>query len=236
MKMIPPVIVWLLAPLAWAGEVRSSKAPIPQPVEQSLWQWFTGASVGYLVDFEEPFYSAHVGVDTPYKVLGFDVALYLEVGYTKKDIDGLVPDIRGGGGGGGDDNVGRAGRAVVLPGTTALDASLEIIPLTFNVKFERQLTDSFNVYFGAGVGVAFTDFHADINYRFSPDVHVSKSDTVFAAQIFAGMIYNVTPNFEVFSGVRWIYVDFPGTGGVPGTRELDFDSDVLVELGARYTF
>lgn len=214
------LLLMALAGPAWAGEVKSSKAPIPPPEEPNLWNWFIGGSAGYLVDFDEPMYTAHVGVDTPYKVGPFDTAIYLEVGYTKKDESSLIPDT-----------------FQTIPGATAaLDASLEIIPLTLNFKLERQLTDSLNFYFGAGIGVAFTSFDADINYTFAPDVHVSEDDTVFAAQVFTGLIYNINPHFELFGGARWIYIDASDHAPVPGTSDLDFNSDVLIELGARYTF
>lgn len=211
----------LAAPL-WAGEVKSSKAPIPPPEEPNLWNWFVGGSVGYLVDFEEPFYSVHVGVDTPYKVAGWDTALYLEVGYT--DTDDSVAIV--------DPNVIRA------VATTPLNADLEIIPLTFNMKFERQLTGSLNAYFGAGLGVAFTDFGARANFvpGPTPDVNISSKDTVFAAQVFAGLIYNFNEHFEVFGGARWIYIDDSSVAGLPGVLDVDFGSDVLFELGGRYTF
>ena len=164
-------------------------------------------------------YTAHVGVDTPYKLGGFDTAIYLEVGYTEKDVDTLVPDPR-----------------QTATGTTLMNGSLEIIPLTLNFKLEREIGNGLDFYFGAGIGVAFTSFDADINYTFVPDVHVSERNTVFAAQVFAGLIYNVNEHFEVYGGARWIYIDASRDILVPGTGDLDFDSDVLIELGARYTF
>ncbi|BCU77272.1 hypothetical protein llg_19870 [Luteolibacter sp. LG18] len=203
---------------AWAGT--SSKAPIPPPQEPDLWHWFIGGSAGYLVDFEEPLYTGHIGVDTPWKVGGWDVALYLEAGYTDKDQTTSVIDPN----------------VVVAVVRTPLTAELEVIPLTFNVKLERQLTGNLNAYFGGGIGVAFTDFSARAAFSPGPvpSINVSQDDTVFAAQLFAGLIYNFTPNFEVYGGARWIYID--SGNNIPSGLDVDFDSDFDFELGARFTF
>ena len=70
----------------------------------------------------------------------------------------------------------------------------------------------------------------------TPDVNLSEKDTVFAAQVFAGLIYNVNPHFELFGGARWIYIDDSRSAALPGILDVKFGSDVLIELGARYTF
>ncbi|MFD0895480.1 outer membrane beta-barrel protein [Luteolibacter ambystomatis] len=203
---------------AWAGP--SSKAPIPPPQEPDLWHWFIGGSAGYLVDFEEPYYTGHIGVDTPWKVGGWDIALFAELGYTDKDQSTSVIDPN----------------VVVAVVRAPLNAELEVMPLTFNVKFERPLTGNLNAYFGAGIGVAFTDFSATAIFSPGPvpSLNVSQDDTVFAAQVFAGLIYNFSPNFEIFGGARWLYVD--ADNSAPAGLDLEFDSDFSFDLGARFTF
>ena len=199
-----------LALPAFAGtSAKQEIAPAPAP-EPSIWQWFAGASAGYLLDNEEAFYSAHVGVDTPWNVAGANVALFLEVGYTEPDQS--IDFIR----------------------QTQFDVENEIIPVTLNVKFEKAFTDKFGAYLGAGAGVAFVDTKVK---AFGDSA--SDDDTVFTGQVFAGVVYNVTPSFEVFGGARWIYFDdadvFGAEGEALGLGDLG-GSDALLEAGIRYNF
>ena len=191
-----------LALPAFAGtSAKQEIAPAPAP-EPSIWQWFAGASAGYLVDNEEAFYSAHVGVDTPWTVGGATVSLFLEGLYTKPEdsFDGL----------------------------RQFDVNVEtqIIPVTLNVKFERQIVGNLSGYIGAGAGVAFvdTDVHDDI---FGDS---SINDEVFAGQIFAGVVYNITPSFEVFGGARWIHLE--DSDALSAVENEDFG----FEGGLRYNF
>lgn len=185
----------------------SAKMPVPPPpADPCLFTWFAGGSVGYLVDFEEAMYTLHVGTDTCWNVGGWDIALFGEVGYTEKDERILEPNL-------------------TAPIYTNLD--LEIIPITANIKFERALAGNLNAYFGAGLGFSRVDISVNT---------ASDNDWVFTAQVFAGLVYNVSPQFEVFGGARWIYFDDADLtiGGVPGS--LDLGDDVLLEVGARYNF
>jgi len=203
MKRTTLLLSLALALPAFAGT--SSKeviAPAPAP-EPSIWQWFAGASAGYLVDNEEAFYSAHVGVDTPWTVATANVAFFLEVGYTKPEetFNGLRQ--------------------------TDIDVETQIIPVTLNVKFEKAIVGNLSGYIGAGAGVAFvdTDVHEDL---FNNDASIN--DEVFAGQVFAGLVYNVTPSFEVFGGARWIYLD-----DTDALFAVD-NEDYIVEGGLRYNF
>lgn len=190
-------------------------APAPVPAEPSLWSWFAGASAGYLLDFEEPMYHLHLGVDTPWTVGGFNVALFAEVGYTEKDESERFSY---------QDPFSTAPLVI----TETLDFDIEIIPLTFNIKLERPLTNNLNFYVGAGVGAAFIDMGISSSLGGS----ASDDDTVFAAQIFAGLSYNVSASFEICGGARWIYLedaDYDGIG-------VDLGDDFLIEAGLRFNF
>jgi len=65
MKAIPTLALTLgLCGGAFAGDTTAS-APIsssPSTTESSLWSWFAGGSVGYLIDNEEEFYTLHLGM------------------------------------------------------------------------------------------------------------------------------------------------------------------------------
>jgi opacity protein-like surface antigen len=114
-------------------------------------------------------------------------------------------------------------------GSSSFD--LRIIPLTANIKFEREIAERFGVYFGAGLGMANVDLDVGVGpFSYSDD------DWVFVAQAFAGAVYNVTDAFEVYGGARYIYfsdasLSDKGVGG-----DLEIGDDFLLELGARYNF
>jgi len=237
MKTLTTLILLLAAP-AFAGTPVVGKGPVaPPPADPCLFTWFAGGSVGYLTELEEPMYHLHVGTDTCWNVGGWDIALFAEIGYAEKKNSFRY---RGGGDYGlllddGDtlsisdlDNAFRS-----LTSQTALDSSykLRIIPITANIKFEREIANNLGAYFGAGLGVANIDFSARVGgFSFSDD------DWVFVAQAFAGLVYNVTSAFEVYGGGRYIYYSDPSfsSGGVGG--KLDMGNEFLIELGGRYNF
>jgi len=209
----------VLAAPAFAGT--SAKQVVAPPPDPCVTSWFAGASVGYLTQLETPLYTAHVGVtNSCWNIAGFNVALYAEVGYADKDSSDsrrvLVQDYYH---------------------DLKLDRDLTIVPITANVKFERQVTGNLNAYFGAGLGLAWVD--EDLSYtdtvvqtKVSTHSSASASDWVFCAQIFAGLGYNVTPACQIYGGGRWIYLADPTLFGV----KTSINDDWLIELGARYKF
>jgi hypothetical protein len=213
------IALMLVAGTAMAGTTSKEPIPPPPPQEPSLWNWFIAGSAGYLVDWEEEMYHAQVGVDMPYDWGGFRPSLYLEVGFAETDaavpiIDPTIPT------------------AVV---NTTLFSDFQFVPLTLNFKLERELVQNLHFYAGAGLGVAFTEFEAFAPFLAGPPLSVSEDDTVFYAQIFAGLGYDVTEHFEIFTGARWIYLDEPESlGNAAGLAT--FEDDVLVEAGMRFTF
>ncbi len=224
-------------------------APAPNPC---LFTWFAGGSVGYLTELEEPMYNLHVGTDTCWSIGGWNVALFAEIGYTEKSEDWGAGNYENGGPDygnyamdyedyedfedGGSVSLGEVEEILSdiadygRYGSTGYD--LEIMPITLNVKFERQLTGGLNAYFGGGLGMARVDLSADVGRigDFSDD------DWVFTAQIFAGLSYNVTQNFEVYGGARWIYLDEADLSDNDMSVGLDLEDDWLFELGLRYNF
>jgi opacity protein-like surface antigen len=238
------LLPFALALPAFAGSAKEVIAPAQAPAP-CLFTWFAGGSVGYLTQLEEPMYNLHIGTDTCWNLGGWNVALFAEVGYAEKDGDwsgapnpqstlpvGAVSyDYSL------DDSLSVDDLESALSdiaNNTPYDTSydLKILPITANVKLERQLTGNLNAYFGAGLGAAKVDLDIDAG----PFGSMSDSDWVFTAQIFAGLNYNVTQNFEVYGGARYIYFDDPSfsDNGVSGT--LDLDDDFLLELGGRFNF
>lgn len=106
---------------------------------------------------------------------------------------------------------------------TALGVDSEIIPVTFNYKMEYYFTDSFSFYAGAGAGAAFVN----------NDVLGFSDDSVeLTAQVFAGVGYDVTSNFQIYTGARWVWVDDSDLRGAA----VEIGDDVGLELGARFKF
>lgn len=214
------VLAAMMAGPAFAGPSSKEVIPPPPPPEPALWNWFIGASGGYLFDFEEPMYHAHVGIERSCNDVSSH-ALFLEAGWTEKDDTYLSQPIF-------------VGDFRVRLG---LMTDIEIIPVTLNYKYERMITERLNFYVGAGVGVAFVDYNATtmaIGAPFPP-AYSGDSDTVFAAQVFAGLTYDVTDSFEIYGGGRWIHLDDGDIVYSPiGVQPLE--DDFLAELGLRFNF
>lgn len=193
---------------------------MPPPAESCLLSWFAGGSVGYLSELEEPMYNIHVGVtNSCWNLLGAKVSLYAEVGYTETDDSGSFVDT------------------FINPPLIATDAlvswdgDVSVVPITLNVKFDWPLTGNLNAYFGGGLGAAYLDVDYSESSVFG-SFNASDSNWVFTAQIFAGLDYDITSNFQVYGGARWLYFDNADVFGQSATLEDDW----LFELGGRFKF
>jgi opacity protein-like surface antigen len=211
----------IVAGTAMAGTTSKQVIPPPPaPEPAGLWEWFAGASIGYLFDYEEEMYHAHLGVDTPWNWGGWRPAFFLEVGYA--ETDDSVPIID------------PSFTAAVI--TTPFVSEFSMMPVTLNLKLEREIANNLNFYFGAGAGVAFTEFDGFANFARFADPFISADDEVFYAQVFAGLNYDVTDSFEIYGGARWIYLDDSDIAGVPGSGVAGFEDDFLGEVGLRFNF
>lgn len=201
----------------------------PAPVQDTgLWKWFAGGSVGYLTDQDEAMYSLHAGME--YRIpdeRGFH-AIYLQVGFTQDDADySYFPNI---------------------PGAISQEASIDvdIIPITLNYKYEVALTERLNGYLGIGAGIAIVDGSYDWSWSQAVpppnnegDGSDDWSDVRFYGEVFAGLSYEISDSFELYTGLRYIFMD-------EEDREIDvtdasdyeagIDQEFLVELGVRWHF
>ena len=182
-------------------------------------------------------YNVHVGASNScWTIGGWNVSLFGEVGYTTKDED--YYSLRG------MSNTPGQARSTytVNQMEDALAAQsgyfgihtgydLDVLPITLNVKFERQLTGSLNAYLGAGLGAAYESLDITV----APN-KFSDSTWVFTSQVFGGLNYNVTPNFDVYGGARWIYYSNASFSDGGASAKLKLGSDCLLEIGARYKF
>ncbi|MCW1921751.1 porin family protein [Luteolibacter arcticus] len=104
-----------------------------------------------------------------------------------------------------------------------VSADVDIVPITLNYKYEYMFTDAFGLYVGAGLGASSVDVSAGL---------VSDDEWVFTAQAFAGLVYNVTPNFEIYAGARYLWMDDISLFGA----NIDDLDDVGVGAGIRFNF
>lgn len=108
----------------------------------------------------------------------------------------------------------------------ALD--LDIVPITLNYKYEWKFNDKFGAYVGLGAGAANYDLEVTVPFRGD----ASDSEWNFTAQAFAGLVYEVTPSFEIYGGARYIYLDDAQLFGITS----DSIDDVAVGAGLRFNF
>jgi len=105
------------------------------------------------------------------------------------------------------------------------DSSVELdfVPVTLNYKLDYQFGGGLSFYAGAGAGAAFLNV----------DAFGDSDDSVeFMAQAFAGVGYDISPNFQIYGGARYIWVDDTELLGV----SVDAGDDVALEIGARFRF
>jgi opacity protein-like surface antigen len=102
-------------------------------------------------------------------------------------------------------------------------ADVDVVPVTLNYKYEYLFTETFGLYAGVGAGASNVDVSAPF---------VSDDDWVFTAQAFAGVVFNVSPNFEIYAGGRYVWLD---DVDLFGTRIEDLD-DFGAGAGIRFNF
>ena len=232
----------VLALPAFAG----TPATVAPPAPSCLTSWFAGASVGYLTELEEPMYTVHLGVtNSCWMIGGWNVGLFAEVGYTQKDEDysprertSVPPPVNFNGNklSVDVDEMGQLLQWAADRFYAHTSYDLDIIPITLNVKFERTLSGNLNAYFGGGLGVALVDLDIGVSNGDNIRESASDSDWVFYGQLFAGLSYSVSPNFQIFGGARWIYMSDADLSDQGYNATLELGSDCLLELGACYKF
>jgi len=193
----------------------------------SLWQWFTGGSVGYLTDLDHAMYNVQVGME--YRTPGDQTShsLYLQLGYTQDDA-----------------GYGHAS----APGGVVQSASvdLHIIPVTANYKYEAPLSGNLHYYVGLGVGFVIMNYTNDWTWyqvTAPPFPHGSgtddQTDVRLYSELFGGLSYNISQSFEFFGGARFdMMSNVDHNVNVIGAPKFNagINHDFLFELGARYHF
>jgi opacity protein-like surface antigen len=104
------------------------------------------------------------------------------------------------------------------------DVDIDVVPVTLNYQYEWALGDKLSWYLGAGLGAA--------NIDVSVETLGSDDEWTFMAQGFTGLVYEFTPAFEAYLGVRYMWFDEPDFGDA----DLDDFDDWGAGLGIRFNF
>jgi opacity protein-like surface antigen len=108
------------------------------------------------------------------------------------------------------------------------DFDVDIVPITLNYKYQGNFSGSLGWYIGVGAGAAFVDINLD-----SPATgEVQDDEWSFTFQAFTGLVYEFSPSFEMYLGVRYLWVDESELFGF----DVDTVDDVSLGLGMRFNF
>ena len=223
-KGLIPVFALITSAACFAGDtyVESAPAPMPAPTPApSFWNWFVGGSYNYVDGWEDEMWTLHVGTE---KFVGLTShGVYLEIGWAGDNWSGSDTDTN------------------VLFEDNFYDVDwkeeedFDMLPVSLNYKFERPLfsSSSLRYYLGIGGGIVFLDAEWKLTEEwnatgggtdFNQTFKESASDELWFGQLFAGLAWNITDNFELYGGGRWMF--FEGGGG----------DNPAGELGLRYNF
>jgi len=114
-------------------------------------------------------------------------------------------------------------------GPIGASLDIDIVPITVNLMLEREIFGNLNAYASAGIGFAFTEASLKAQGQ-----SMSSDDIEFYAQASLGLSYDVTPNWAVFGGVRWLYLNNMEFGTNLPVNLLD--DQIAWEVGVRYSF
>lgn len=207
-----------IAATAQAGEDYSAKAaPVVAPAP-CLWTWFAGGSGGYIDDIDNEMWTIHVGKEYKCPDSKCSHAIFLEVGWTSWDGSDIYRRDYP--------------YKTTENGRYDIDLDFSVVPITINYKYECQLVNRLNWYIGGGLGVAISSI--DIDFPGSSN-DWDDSETNFFAQAATGLVWNISDSFEIFGGVRYLYMD--GNDDVDG-HDIPgiLDDDFFYELGLRFNF
>lgn len=106
-----------------------------------------------------------------------------------------------------------------------------------NVLFDFKRDSAWTPYAGFGIGATYTD----LDFAYGPGVSLDDSDTNFAAQVIAGVAYDINPSTAFTVDARYARAfdvssdRFAPNGNLTGTVEDDIDAFSL-NLGLRFGF
>ena len=149
----------------------------------------------------------------------FGTRIELELSYRDNDVDG----------------VNFSGNGPGAEGNISGDVSQT--SLFANVLVDFKQAGAFTPYVGLGLGATYSD----LDFVYGPGVELNDTDTTFAAQIIAGVAYEISPNTSLTLDTRYARAfdvssaRLAPNGASTGTVEDDIDA-ISVNVGLRYGF
>lgn len=180
-----------------------------------------GASQSVDTDFDGGFgLGVAIGTEIPqWSNDSIGTRVELELSYRDNDVDGV--NFTGNG-----------------PGTEAnVSGDVSQTSLFANVLFDFKQSGPLTPFAGFGVGATYSD----IDFVYGPGVALDDSDTNFAAQLIAGVAYDLNPNTAFTVDARYSRAFDVSTerlapnGASTGNVEDDLDT-FSVNFGVRYKF
>ncbi len=114
------------------------------------------------------------------------------------------------------------------------DMQVNVQTLLFNVYYDFRNSSKFTPYIGAGIGLAFTRAHIDVNTSvlgFHETGSAEAYSTDFAWQVGAGVAYAITDNVSADLGYRYL-----GISGSFDDYDRGFGGAHEFSFGIRFTF
>lgn len=108
------------------------------------------------------------------------------------------------------------------------DVDVDIVPITLNYKYQRMFAQNLGWYIGVGAGAA----NLDVSVDFGGGNKFDDDNWAFAAQAFTGLVFEFTPSFEAYLGVRYLWIDETEVFGA----DIEGTDDVSIGLGLRFNF
>jgi opacity protein-like surface antigen len=107
--------------------------------------------------------------------------------------------------------------------SSEMGVDVDILPLMLNYRAVNTGNDSYDLYFGVGIGTS----NVDVNVSGTSD-----DDNVFTAQALVGIDFKVSANTSIRLGYRYVYMDTVKLFGY----DLDDLDDNVIELGITVKF
>jgi opacity protein-like surface antigen len=222
--------------LASVSPVMAADMPVEPIVEEAQANWYVSLHGGWKFNEEwddhldashgdpasDDFANLSIDTDDGWRVggaLGYSfnnwLAIEGEIGYMKQDFDSVEFDEADG------EFTGLAGETFDLGG------DISILTGMVNAIVGFPIGGIFRPYIGGGIGAAHVNADASIS---DLDFSLDDSDTVFAAQAFAGIDVSITDNIAIGGRARYLHLnDIELTDDEDHKHSVDPDGIVSVE-------
>jgi OmpA-OmpF porin, OOP family len=236
-----------LSGLLFIPTAKAADMPVEPIVEEAQANWYVSLHGGWKFDedwddeldashgdpLSDDFADLTIHTDDGWRIggaLGYSFnewfAVEGEVAYMTQDFESVVFD-----------EADPAGEFALLDGDEFdLGGDISILTGMVNAIIGFPIGGTFRPYIGAGIGAAHVDADANISNQPpafpGPDAfHLDDSDTVFAAQAFAGLDIGITENVAIGGRARWLHLsDFDLTDDEDHDHSIDPDGILSAEV------